>query len=88
MIAVEDLHARYSPRASEALAGITLSAPRGQITAVVGPNGSGKSTLLRALLGRVPTGKVASSRCVTTWRSAGCRIVAPGDATPPRTATR
>ena len=55
MIAVTDLHARYSPRDREALAGITLTAPRGQVTAVVGPNGSGKSTLLKTLLGRVPT---------------------------------
>ena len=55
MIAIEDLRARYSRRANEALAGVTLTAPRGQVTAVVGPNGSGKSTLLRTLLGRVHT---------------------------------
>lgn len=55
MIEVKDLHARYSARAREALTGISLAAPRGQITAVVGPNGSGKSTLLKTLLGRVPT---------------------------------
>jgi len=54
VIAVDALRARYSTRAQEALSGISLTAPRGQVTAVVGPNGSGKSTLLRALLGRVP----------------------------------
>ncbi|HET9665166.1 MAG TPA: ABC transporter ATP-binding protein [Desertimonas sp.] len=31
-----------------------LSAPAGQLTAVIGPNGSGKSTLLRTLVGAQP----------------------------------
>ena len=39
---------------------VTLSIPRGSVTAIIGPNGSGKSTLLRALarLLRPETGSV------------------------------
>lgn len=53
MIELAGLHVRYPRQTRDALDGVTLSAPRGAITAVVGPNGSGKSTLVRALLGRV-----------------------------------
>ena len=55
MIAFADVRVRYSRQRREALAGVTLDAPQGSVTAVVGPNGSGKSTLVRALLGRTPT---------------------------------
>jgi iron complex transport system ATP-binding protein len=37
-----------------AVKGVSFSAVRGAVTALVGPNGSGKSTLVRALLGRMP----------------------------------
>ena len=53
MIEFAGVHVRYPRQTRDALRGVSLSAPRGQITAVVGPNGSGKSTLVRALLGRV-----------------------------------
>ena len=45
---------------SLALNEVTLSIPRGSMTAIIGPNGSGKSTLLRALarLLRPQTGSV------------------------------
>ena len=45
---------------SPVLKDVTLSIPRGTVTAVIGPNGSGKSTLLRALarLLRPETGSV------------------------------
>jgi iron complex transport system ATP-binding protein len=54
MIRYEDVAVRYRRANRNALAGVSLDAPRGRLTAVVGPNGSGKSTLVRALLGRVP----------------------------------
>lgn len=54
MIAVDRLVIRYPRTELAALDGVSLSAARGVLTAVVGPNGSGKSTLVRALLGRVP----------------------------------
>ncbi|MEX2151688.1 MAG: ABC transporter ATP-binding protein [Gemmatimonadaceae bacterium] len=53
MIEFNGVRVRYPGQSRDALDGVTLSAPRGTITAVVGPNGSGKSTLVRALLGRV-----------------------------------
>ena len=53
MIEFSDLRVRYPRQTRDALGGVSLSAPRGKVTAVVGPNGSGKSTLVRALLGRV-----------------------------------
>lgn len=51
MIAYRDVTARYPGTRRDALAGVSLEAPRGRVTAVVGPNGSGKSTLVRLLLG-------------------------------------
>jgi iron complex transport system ATP-binding protein len=54
MIAFEQIVARNPRSQRPALDGVTLTAERGRVTAVVGPNGSGKSTLVRALLGMVP----------------------------------
>ena len=52
MITFDEATVRYPRRARAALDAVSLSASRGQLTAVVGPNGSGKSTLVRALVGR------------------------------------
>jgi iron complex transport system ATP-binding protein len=54
MIAFEQIVARYPRSERPALDGVSLTAQRGRITAVVGPNGSGKSTLVRTLLGMIP----------------------------------
>ena len=53
MIGFHEVVVRYPRRDAPALDGVSLTAVRGRLTAVVGPNGSGKSTLVRALLGRV-----------------------------------
>ena len=70
MIRYEDVVVRYPRATRDALAGVTLEARRGRLTAVVGPNGSGKSTLIRALLGRVP---VAGGRVLVDGEPAGAR---------------
>jgi iron complex transport system ATP-binding protein len=54
MIAFRDVVVRYPRAPTNALAGVTLDAPVGRLTAVAGPNGSGKSTLVRALVGQQP----------------------------------
>ena len=51
MLTITDLTVNYGP--VEALNGVTLEVPRGQITAVIGANGAGKSTLMRTLAGLV-----------------------------------
>jgi ABC-type cobalamin/Fe3+-siderophores transport system ATPase subunit len=53
VIRFDEVAVRYPRSDVDALAGVSLEAPRGTITAVVGPNGSGKSTLVRALVGRI-----------------------------------
>ena len=47
----------YAPKGPEAVAGVSLSVPRGKLAAIIGANGSGKSTLVRLLAGLLaPTG--------------------------------
>jgi len=53
-LAFDGVQVRYPSRAALAVAGVTLRADHGTVTAISGPNGSGKSTLVRALLRRVP----------------------------------
>ncbi len=54
MIAFRDVAIRYPRAEAPAVAGVSLDAPIGRLTAVAGPNGSGKSTLVRALVGQQP----------------------------------
>jgi putative ABC transport system ATP-binding protein len=58
-VSAQDLTRRYGEgeTAVDALRGVSLDVPKGQLTAVMGPSGSGKSTLMhiRAGLGK-PTG--------------------------------
>mgnify|MGYP000491066024 CR=1 FL=1 len=48
MITITDLHKRF--RKTEAVAGLSLHVPEGQVTAFLGPNGAGKSTTIKCLL--------------------------------------
>jgi ABC-2 type transport system ATP-binding protein len=48
MITISDLHKRF--RKTEAVAGLSLEVPAGQVTAFLGPNGAGKSTTIKCLL--------------------------------------
>jgi len=53
VVAATDLTRRYGEgdTAVDALRGISLQVPKGQLTAVMGPSGSGKSTLMHILAG-------------------------------------
>ena len=58
MLDVHDLHTYYDE--SHVLQGVTFSAGKGVVTAILGRNGVGKTTLCRSLVGLTParTGRV------------------------------
>ncbi len=51
MVLLQDLHFRYDREAPLVLQDLSLSIPKGAVTAILGPNGCGKTTLLHILLG-------------------------------------
>jgi putative ABC transport system ATP-binding protein len=53
VVSARDLNRRYGEgdTAVDALRGVSLVVPKGQLTAVMGPSGSGKSTLMHILAG-------------------------------------
>jgi phospholipid/cholesterol/gamma-HCH transport system ATP-binding protein len=51
LVEVQDVHYAVGGRAI--FAGLTLSIPRGRITAIMGPSGTGKTTLLRLMTGQL-----------------------------------
>src|SRR6266436_5422221 len=62
VVSATDLTRRYGEgdTAVDALRGVSLDVPKGQLTAVMGPSGSGKSTLMHILAGldKPTTGEV------------------------------
>ena len=50
LVEVRDVH--YSVGGRAIFSGLTLSIPRGRITAIMGPSGTGKTTLLRLMTGQ------------------------------------
>ncbi|MBV8151665.1 MAG: ABC transporter ATP-binding protein [Candidatus Eremiobacteraeota bacterium] len=52
MLEVEEVHTYYEH--SHVLHGVTLSAERGAVTAILGRNGVGKTTLIRSIVGFTP----------------------------------
>ncbi|MFJ3708184.1 sugar ABC transporter ATP-binding protein [Streptomyces sp. NPDC090053] len=80
-VGISDLTKRFG--AVQALGGITLDFPRGQVTALMGENGAGKSTLLKILTGdHQPTeghvligGEQVTLASPADARAAGIRII-------------
>jgi NitT/TauT family transport system ATP-binding protein len=59
MLRIEDIHFSYGEK--KILQGVTLSATKGEIIALIGVSGSGKTTLFRVITGLIPPlqGKIA-----------------------------
>ena len=62
-LAIENIEVIYN-HSIQALRGLSIDVPRGQIVALLGSNGAGKTTVLKAVSGILPfeTGRVASGR--------------------------
>jgi len=51
LVEIRDVH--YAVNGRSIFAGLSLSVPRGRITAIMGPSGTGKTTLLRLMTGQI-----------------------------------
>ncbi|RBY75646.1 ABC transporter ATP-binding protein [Blastococcus sp. TF02-09] len=61
MLSIEDVHVTYGG-AVQAVRGVSMEVPDGEVVAVLGSNGAGKTTLLRAISGtlRLHRGRIES----------------------------
>lgn len=51
---------------------ISLTVPRGKVTAIMGPSGIGKTTLLRLIGGQIP--RIRARSCLTVRTSRPCPV--------------
>lgn len=51
LVEIQDVH--YSVGGRAIFSGLTMSIPRGRITAIMGPSGTGKTTLMRLITGQI-----------------------------------
>ncbi len=77
LLAVEDLRVHYG--AIEALRGVSLAVPEGEVVALIGANGAGKTTTLRAISRMLrPSGGSVRFRGEELTRLASHEVVARG----------
>jgi polar amino acid transport system ATP-binding protein len=75
-LAVQAEGVRKSYGRFEALRGIDLEVPKGQVTCLIGPSGSGKSTLLRCInhLEKISAGRLAVDGELVGYRQHGGKL--------------
>ncbi|MEY8385887.1 ABC transporter ATP-binding protein [Oscillospiraceae bacterium 38-13] len=61
MLEIRDLHVRFLSREREAVAGVSLSIPEGEILGLVGESGSGKTVTAMSVAGLLPRKQCAYS---------------------------
>ena len=82
LLELDDVEARYGP--VQALRGISLAVPEGEVVAVLGANGAGKTTTLRAVSGTVQAQRRDPARRQAAPRRAGGGRRRPASPTFPR----